>query len=62
MFYLTTFVICATDVEDADRKTATILEEMEDRGWKGTFPKPREWTTNLDELKLDTLFNGISPA
>ena len=62
MFYLTTFVICATDIEDGERKTATILEEMEDRGWKATLPKTRHWTTDLDELKLDTLFNGVRPA
>ena len=62
MFYLTTFVICATDIDDAERKIATILEEVEDRGWKVTLPKTREWSTDLDEMKLDTLFNGMKPA
>jgi len=62
MFYLTTFVICATDHEDGDRKTATLLEEMEDRGWRVTLPRIHEWTSDVDELKLDKLFNGIGPA
>jgi hypothetical protein len=62
MFYLTTFVICATDQEDGDRKAATILEEMEDRGWRVTLPKIPEWTSDIDELKLELLFNGVNPA
>lgn len=62
MFYLTTFVICATDIDDAERKIATILEEVEDRGWKVTLPKAREWSTDLNEMKLDTLFNGMKPV
>jgi len=62
MFYLTTFVICATDQDDADRKTTTILEEMEDRGWRVTLPRLHEWTSDIDELKLEKLYNGIHPA
>jgi hypothetical protein len=62
MFYLTTFVICATDAEDGERKTTKILEEMEDRGWRVTMPRIHEWTGSVEELKLDTLYNGIEPA
>lgn len=62
MFYLTTFVICATDKEDADRKSTTLLDEMEDRGWKVSLPRTHDWTTDIDELKLGTLFGGIRPA
>ncbi|KAF1829402.1 hypothetical protein BDW02DRAFT_642881 [Decorospora gaudefroyi] len=61
-FYLTTFVICATDQEDAERKVGAILEEMEDRGWKMTLPRVSEWSSDIDELKLDTLYRGIQPA
>jgi hypothetical protein len=62
LFYLTTFVICATDIEDAERKSATLLEEMEDRGWRISLPRPREWKSNLNDLKLETLFEGVRPA
>jgi hypothetical protein len=62
MFYLTTFVICANDQEDAERKMIMLLDEMEDRGWRVTLPRPHEWTSNVEELKLDTLYNGIKPA
>lgn len=62
MFYLTTFVICATDLDDADQKTAILLDEMEDRGWKVTLPHIHEWTSDIDNMKLDTLFGGIRPA
>ncbi|CAO2658311.1 Nn.00g060340.m01.CDS01 [Neocucurbitaria sp. VM-36] len=62
MFYLTTFVICATDKEDADRKTTILLDEMEDRGWRISLPRTYDWTQDIDELKLETLFSGIRPA
>jgi hypothetical protein len=62
MFYLTTFVICATDTEDAEYKSATLLEEMEDRGWRISLPKPREWKSDIEDLKLETLFEGVGPA
>lgn len=62
MFYLTSFVICATDVDDAENKSATLLEEMEDRGWRISLPRSREWKSEVEDLKLDTLFGGIRPA
>ncbi|KAI1509664.1 hypothetical protein L13192_10700 [Pyrenophora tritici-repentis] len=62
MFYLTTFVICATDQEDGERKTATLLEEMEDRGWRVTLPRVHEWTSDVEELRLERLFGGIRAA
>jgi hypothetical protein len=40
----------------------TILEEMEDRGWRVTLPRLHEWTSDIDELKLEKLYNGIHPA
>ncbi|CBX98999.1 hypothetical protein IAQ61_001276 [Plenodomus lingam] len=61
-FYLTTFVICATDMEDADVKVVQLLDEMDDRGWRVTLPRTHEWTSRLDDLKLETLFNGVGPA
>ncbi|KAH7070148.1 hypothetical protein FB567DRAFT_573641 [Paraphoma chrysanthemicola] len=62
MFYLTTFVICATDIDDAEHKSATLLEEMEDRGWRISLPRPREWKSVIEELRLDTLYGGTKPA
>jgi hypothetical protein len=62
LFYLTTFVICATDIEDGERKMSTILEEMEDRGWRVTLPRTHEWTSDIDQMKLEKLYNGMSPA
>jgi hypothetical protein len=62
MFYLSTFVICAIDEEDAERKASTLLEETEDRGWRISIPKIRNWKSNVKDLKLDTLYNGVRPA
>jgi hypothetical protein len=62
MFYLTTFVICATDLDDADHKSETLLNEMEDRGWRISLPRPREWKSEIEDLKLETLFEGVRPA
>ncbi|KAF2027121.1 hypothetical protein EK21DRAFT_115124 [Setomelanomma holmii] len=62
MFYLTTFVIVATDLDDAERKSMALLEEMEDRGWRISLPRPREWKSDIDELKLETLYEGVRPA
>jgi hypothetical protein len=62
LFYLTTFVICATDMDDAQRKSATLLEEMEERGWRISLPRPRDWKSDLNDLKLETLFEGVKPA
>jgi hypothetical protein len=62
MLYLATFVICAADQQDSERKMTTILEEMEDRGWRITLPRMHEWTSDVEKLRLDKLFNGISPA
>jgi hypothetical protein len=61
MFYLTTFVICAIDVNDAKRKAAMLLEETESRGWRIVLPNARDWRTNVNELKLDKLFVGVGP-
>jgi hypothetical protein len=35
---------------------------MEDRGWRVILPKMRDWSTDVDKLKLDVLYNGIRPA
>ncbi|KAF2123545.1 hypothetical protein P153DRAFT_426952 [Dothidotthia symphoricarpi CBS 119687] len=62
MFYLSTFVICAVDADDAEHNSATLLEEMEDRGWRITLPRVREWTASVEEMKLEVLFGGVGPA
>lgn len=62
MFYLTTFVICATDIEDAECKSIELLDEMEDRGWRITLPRVQDWKSSIDELRLDALYTGIRPA
>ncbi|KAF1850352.1 uncharacterized protein K460DRAFT_272527 [Cucurbitaria berberidis CBS 394.84] len=62
MIYLNTFVICATNKEDADDNSEIILDEMEDRGWRAFLPLTHSWTTDIDELKLETLFSGVRPA
>ncbi|KAL6710141.1 hypothetical protein ACN47E_009932 [Coniothyrium glycines] len=62
MFYLTTFVICAVDREDAEDKATIILEEAEDRGWRINMPRISEWTSSIDDLHLETLFEGVRPA
>jgi len=62
MFYLTTFVICAADRADAEDKAAMLLEETEDRGWRVVLPRSSEWKSDIDELKLNTLYEGVKPA
>ena len=49
-------------MEDAERKSITLLDEMEDRGWRATIPRAYEWTSDIDSLKLETLYVGIGPA
>jgi hypothetical protein len=41
---------------------STILEEMEDRGWRVTLPRLHEWTSDIEELNLEKLYNGIGPG
>lgn len=61
MFYLTTFVICATDADDAEKKAGILLEETEMRGWRVMLPNARDWTKGVDDLKLEKLFGGVQP-
>ena len=61
MFYLTTFVICATDVDDAETTIERLLEDTESRGWRIILPSLRDWTRNVEDLKLNKLFNGVQP-
>ncbi|KAH7119679.1 hypothetical protein B0J11DRAFT_582191 [Dendryphion nanum] len=61
MFYLTTFVICAVDAVDAGRGVSMLLEETEKREWTITVPGLEDWTSNIEQLKLDELFAGIRP-
>ena len=62
MFYLSSFVICALDEEDAETKIETLLEEMEDRGWRMSVPKVVNWKFHVQDLKLGALYSGIRPA
>ncbi|KAJ8115380.1 hypothetical protein OPT61_g2970 [Boeremia exigua] len=61
-FYLSTFIICAMDAEDAELKSAELLEITEDRGWRITIPKTRKWKSKVEDLKLDVLYTGVAPA
>jgi hypothetical protein len=62
MFYLTTFVICAIGKEDAEDKAAMLLEETQDRGWRIVMPRVSEWKSDVEELKLETLYEGVRPS
>lgn len=61
MFYLTTFVICALDTEDAERKAGILLDETEQKGWRVILPNARDWKRDVDGLRLDKLFSGVGP-
>jgi hypothetical protein len=50
------------DEQDAELKSAELLEETEDRGWRITIPKIRNWKSKVEDLKLDALYSGIRPA
>lgn len=62
MFYLTTFVLCAVDKEDAEKKAAMILEEVEKREWRIVMPSLRDWTERIEDLRLGEMFNGVRPV
>ncbi|KAF1953675.1 hypothetical protein CC80DRAFT_494275 [Byssothecium circinans] len=61
MFYLTTFVICASDMEDAEKKAGILLEETEKKGWRIILPNARDWRRDVGDLRLDKLFGGVGP-
>ncbi|KAF1359343.1 hypothetical protein EJ07DRAFT_166325 [Lizonia empirigonia] len=61
-FYLSTFIICAHDEDDAQRKTDELLEETEDRGWRLSIPRIKNWKFHVEDLKLDALYTGVRPA
>ncbi|KAF1966521.1 hypothetical protein BU23DRAFT_544186 [Bimuria novae-zelandiae CBS 107.79] len=62
MFYLTTFVICATNLVDAEEKVSILLKETEKRGWRIVLPNARDWRTNVNDLRLEKLFGGVGPT
>jgi hypothetical protein len=62
MFYLTTFLICAVDQEDAERATSELLKETKKREWRITLPDVRKWTDKIEDLKLEDIFNGVKPV
>ena len=61
LFYLTTFVICATDKKDAEEKAATLLRETDKKGWRVVLPQVKDWRTNVNDLRLEKLFSGVGP-
>lgn len=50
------------DEQDAELKSAELLEVTEDRGWRITIPRVKNWKSNVEELKLDILYSGVRPA
>ena len=60
-FYLTTFVICAVDADDAEKVTSMILDEAEKKSWRIVLPSLRDWKVEVADLKLGTMFQGIRP-
>jgi hypothetical protein len=48
--------------EDAELKSAELLEETEDRGWRITIPKVKSWKFKIEDLKLDALYSGVRPT
>jgi hypothetical protein len=60
-FHLTSFVICAADAADANRKMDALLAETEDRGWRISVPRAGDWKAEPEQLGLDNLFRGVAP-
>ncbi|KAK5174000.1 uncharacterized protein LTR77_001079 [Saxophila tyrrhenica] len=60
-FFRTTFVMYAADVVEAERNTAAMLEVAKKHGWKLSIPPPESWTSDISELGLDRLWEGIMP-
>ena len=47
MFYLTSFVICATDKTNMRDAMAAILDKAEVHSWKLTIPPLYDWTLDI---------------
>ena len=61
-FVHTTFVVCATGIEDAENKISLIGEEARKHDLKVEIPEPQLWVSDLESLALDVLWSGVQPA
>jgi len=61
MFYLRSFIICATNESNTEEAMTTVLNEAEERGWKLIIPPVRNWTSDIQSLNLESTFHGIKP-
>ena len=61
MFYLSSFIICATNESNTEEAMTTVLNEAEERDWKLMIPPVRNWISDIQSLNLESTFHGIKP-
>ena len=61
MFYLISFVICATNKTNMRDAMAAILDKVEVYSWKLTILPLYNWTSDIQSLNLDRTFYRIRP-
>lgn len=62
LFIQTTFVVCATGVEDAQVKVRQIVSEAEKHNWKLSVPTTPFWSSDIESLSLRNACSGIYPT
>lgn len=61
-FVQTTFVVCAKNPEAAEGNLQVLVAAAAKHNWKLSAPQPSLWTNDLNNLDLQTLWEGIQPA
>ena len=58
MFYLSSFIICATDESNTEEAMTTVPDEAEEHGWELTIPPVRNWIShNYPEFEFGGYFS-----
>lgn len=61
-FYLTTFVVCALDKQDAHKKIRRLFEVAQKHGLRLRVPPVSSWAEDCEKMGLDKIYNGVRPA
>jgi hypothetical protein len=60
-FSHTSFVVCATSLEQAQYRIQQLKAEASMHGWTLKVPEPRFWTANYELLDLRDIWTGVMP-
>ena len=61
-FYLTTFVVCAVDQENAQANIRQLHEVAQRHGLRLYIPSSSMWAVDYKGIGLDKIYNGAKPA